>query len=160
MCFCFSLAAAVCLQKCKNGGECLGPNTCQCATGWEGLQCQTGGFIHQVVNLNRKCFFLLFFSPLSEIKPLLSAVCTRRCLNGGRCVLPDYCHCRRGFKGPTCALKVSAVGFSFIFSLFISQINDAILLRHRSLQRLYIQRLQSVARVQSTECILEHQGAA
>lgn len=35
------LTEAVCLQKCKNGGECVGPNTCHCAIGWEGLQCQT-----------------------------------------------------------------------------------------------------------------------
>lgn len=40
------LAVAVCLQKCKNGGECLGPNTCHCPVGWEGLQCQTGELIH------------------------------------------------------------------------------------------------------------------
>lgn len=38
----FVLALAVCLQKCKNGGECVGPNTCHCPNGWEGLQCQTG----------------------------------------------------------------------------------------------------------------------
>uniref|UniRef100_A0A8C8DH83 EGF-like domain-containing protein n=1 Tax=Oryzias sinensis TaxID=183150 RepID=A0A8C8DH83_9TELE len=33
--------AAVCLQKCRNGGECVGPNTCHCPVGWGGLQCQT-----------------------------------------------------------------------------------------------------------------------
>lgn len=41
------LTAAVCLQKCKNGGECLGPNTCHCPAGWEGLQCQTREFDHE-----------------------------------------------------------------------------------------------------------------
>lgn len=38
---------------------------------------------------------------------LFPAVCKQRCLNGGRCVLPDYCHCRKGYKGLTCAIKVS-----------------------------------------------------
>lgn len=36
-----------------------------------------------------------------------SAVCKQRCLNGGRCVLPDYCHCRKGYQGLTCAIKVN-----------------------------------------------------
>lgn len=38
---------------------------------------------------------------------LSAAVCVQRCLNGGRCVLPDHCFCRRGYTGFTCAGKVS-----------------------------------------------------
>lgn len=82
MYLCF-LNAAVCLQKCKNGGECLGPNTCQCPTGWEGLQCQTGGFINQIVNLNIFTSFYiifhilkLFFIPLWNKKLFVSGVHT------------------------------------------------------------------------------------
>lgn len=45
-----ALTVAVCLQKCKNGGECVGPNTCHCPIGWEGLQCQTREFIQQSIN--------------------------------------------------------------------------------------------------------------
>uniref|UniRef100_A0A1A8NAW1 von Willebrand factor D and EGF domains n=1 Tax=Nothobranchius rachovii TaxID=451742 RepID=A0A1A8NAW1_9TELE len=44
---------------------------------------------------------LLSFHPTSS-----SATCKQRCLNGGRCVLPDQCFCRRGYKGLTCAIKV------------------------------------------------------
>ena len=47
----FVLTAAVCLQKCKNGGECVGPNTCHCPVGWEGLQCQTREFINDTYTL-------------------------------------------------------------------------------------------------------------
>lgn len=32
---------AVCLQKCLNGGECIGPNICECPEGWVGMLCQT-----------------------------------------------------------------------------------------------------------------------
>lgn len=61
----FFFPAAVCLQKCKNGGECVGPNTCQCPTGWEGLQCQTGGLIHPVnPNIFAYLYILkIFFKP-------------------------------------------------------------------------------------------------
>lgn len=34
------LFAAICFQKCKNGGECIAPGTCHCPTTWEGMQCQ------------------------------------------------------------------------------------------------------------------------
>ncbi|XP_052355052.1 wnt inhibitory factor 1-like isoform X3 [Oncorhynchus keta] len=29
-----------CLQKCLNGGECVGHNTCHCPPGWQGMLCQ------------------------------------------------------------------------------------------------------------------------
>ncbi len=35
-----SVLPAVCLQKCLNGGECVGPNTCHCHPGWRGTLCQ------------------------------------------------------------------------------------------------------------------------
>lgn len=39
---CFmSTCPAVCLQKCLHGGECVGPNICQCSGGWVGMLCQT-----------------------------------------------------------------------------------------------------------------------
>lgn len=34
------LFAAICFQKCKNGGECIAPSICHCPTTWEGVQCQ------------------------------------------------------------------------------------------------------------------------
>ena len=32
--------SVVCTQRCRNGGTCRGPNTCQCANGWSGDRCQ------------------------------------------------------------------------------------------------------------------------
>lgn len=34
------LFAAICVQKCKNGGECIAPSICHCPATWEGTQCQ------------------------------------------------------------------------------------------------------------------------
>lgn len=40
-------------------------------------------------------------------------MCKQHCLNGGRCLLPNYCHCRKGYTGLTCAVKVSALYRSY-----------------------------------------------
>lgn len=37
---CMFLFAAICVQKCKNGGECIAPSICHCPAAWEGMQCQ------------------------------------------------------------------------------------------------------------------------
>jgi len=36
----------------------------------------------------------------------MSAVCTFRCENGGRCIGPDQCHCKIGWSGPDCTKAV------------------------------------------------------
>jgi len=33
---------AVCSQGCYNGGTCVSPGRCSCATGWTGYNCKTG----------------------------------------------------------------------------------------------------------------------
>ena len=37
-----SCSAAVCTFGCYNGGTCVSPNTCSCASGWTGRSCRTG----------------------------------------------------------------------------------------------------------------------
>ena len=37
-----SLVTAVCSSGCYNGGTCVSPNTCSCASGWMGVDCRTG----------------------------------------------------------------------------------------------------------------------
>lgn len=32
------------------------------------------------------------------------AICTKPCLNGGKCVKPDLCACLKGFSGPQCEI--------------------------------------------------------
>ena len=36
-----SCFAAVCTSGCYNGGTCVSPNTCSCASGWMGVDCRT-----------------------------------------------------------------------------------------------------------------------
>ena len=36
-----SSLAAVCNSGCYNGGTCVSPNTCSCASGWTGRSCRT-----------------------------------------------------------------------------------------------------------------------
>ena len=36
-----SFLAAVCSPGCYNGGTCVSPNTCSCASGWMGVDCRT-----------------------------------------------------------------------------------------------------------------------
>ena len=32
---------AICKSTCRNGGTCSSPDTCECATGWTGVLCET-----------------------------------------------------------------------------------------------------------------------
>lgn len=36
----YSSVAAVCDEKCQNGGDCVSPNNCSCVPGFTGAQCQ------------------------------------------------------------------------------------------------------------------------
>jgi len=82
-------SAAVCKDGCSNGGRCVGPNRCQCLTGWKDLP---GGRCEQ-------------------------PVCEGGCQNGGQCTRPGICECVQnlvrlekdngttvleGFSGPRC----------------------------------------------------------
>lgn len=133
---------AVCLQKCKNGGECVGPNTCHCPAGWEGLQCQTRKsnwyisdhytVIYYIFNLSCGGFGLLMIFwdiTMRNTVPLNTALCKRKCQNGGKCVLPNFCQCRSGYTGSTCAARVSWVSLYF-FSIFRLLLLQAILWKY------------------------------
>lgn len=36
----------------------------------------------------------------------VSAICNQTCLNGGECVAPGQCQCRRGYMGSSCELDL------------------------------------------------------
>lgn len=38
----FKMFTAVCMQPCKNGGKCIGPNRCACLYGFTGNHCEVG----------------------------------------------------------------------------------------------------------------------
>lgn len=58
-----------------------------------------------------QAFALVTFSPLDwftlsvvslSVLVLAVAVCSKPCLNGGKCISPDKCRCRPPFSGPHC----------------------------------------------------------
>lgn len=152
MYFCF-LAAAVCLQKCKNGGECLGPNTCQCSTGWEGLQCQTGGFIHQIVHLNRKVFFNPSLKSKTSCQPCAhGAVWT---VAAASC--PTTATVGEASRAPPVHWRSVLEPLIYFSIYFANELCYFAVLQMCNLHKDYIKTL-SVTRVQSTDFILEHRG--
>ncbi|XP_010215300.1 PREDICTED: slit homolog 1 protein-like [Tinamus guttatus] len=97
----------LCDPPCEHGGTCVSQNTCSCAYGFVGPQCETmvcnrhchnGGIC--VSPDECKCTNG-WSSPSCEI-----AVCNPVCLNGGICVRPNTCMCPYGFYGPQCQRAV------------------------------------------------------
>lgn len=37
---------------------------------------------------------------------IVAAICNQTCLNGGECVSPAKCSCRKGYIGPSCELDL------------------------------------------------------
>lgn len=114
------LSPASCLQKCLNGGECVGANTCHCAPGWQGILCQIREYPNQTLTLapknqklSEEIITALIFTCTLAASCLslcafwgLSAECEQKCLYGSRCVRPNVCACRSGFTGSLCSRRV------------------------------------------------------
>ena len=121
--FIYLFRAAICNQACQNGGACMKPNTCSCASGWGGPKCSVGKI---VLLLTQPCSgYIFIFSMFS-----LSVACVHsygpgctlpcNCVNHGQCsrytgactcTAPGffgiYCErsCNFGFYGVNCAKK-------------------------------------------------------
>lgn len=83
-----------CISSCLNNGECVGPNTCSCPSGWKGPVCETCA-CYCVPYHGRK----IFTDTLSSI---CLDHCTPNCLNNGNCVGPNTCSCLSGWTGAIC----------------------------------------------------------
>lgn len=91
---------------CINGGRCVGPNVCDCPSGWRGKRCDKRKkcwvclciFIVAICSsmLNLRTFFFFF---------VLAASCEQPCLNGAECVRPNTCHCTPGWGGLLCHIR-------------------------------------------------------
>lgn len=84
------------IRGCKNNGTCVAPNTCACATGWEGYDC-TIPICMQTCHHHGNC-------TLPDICTCEKgwsgfdcsiALCAQECQNGGVCVAPDTCRCQQ-----------------------------------------------------------------
>ena len=82
------------LRGCFNNGTCVAPNTCQCAKGWSGYNCNTpvcdkpclhGGNCTQP----NQCTCEKGWTGPTCLTPL----CAQDCMNGGVCIAPDTCRC-------------------------------------------------------------------
>ena len=71
-----------------NGGTCIEPGECSCATGWTGDGCETG---------------MQYFIRECRIEStMITAVCEQGCNNGGTCTGPGMCMCTEGWEGDDC----------------------------------------------------------
>lgn len=94
---------AVCSQECLNGGVCSAPDTCQCASGWEGHNCSTAICVNPCVHGScvtpNKCSCETGWTG----SDCSVAICYPTCQNGGSCVAPNVCSCTSEWTGNVCS---------------------------------------------------------
>lgn len=102
--------SAVCSQICENGGVCVKPDTCQCPSGWTGVDC-TIPTCSTPCGKNKVCT-----SPNTcTCKPGYGGTncdvpqCIQTCHNGGVCSAPDTCTCANGWFDTNCTTPVCSL---------------------------------------------------
>jgi len=100
--------SATCTQICENGGRCVGPDTCDCPAGWEGIDCTKPICSSTTCGLNSVCVA----PDICGCKPGFTgtncdeALCVQDCRNGGSCTAPDTCTCAKGWFDSNCTTPV------------------------------------------------------
>jgi hypothetical protein len=82
------------IRGCYNNGTCVAPNTCECASGWDGSDCSEP-VCAQTCSHNGLCTHpnTCTCERGWEGYDCSVPVCAQQCLNGGQCVAPDTCQC-------------------------------------------------------------------
>ncbi|XP_076094997.1 uncharacterized protein LOC143065352 isoform X2 [Mytilus galloprovincialis] len=123
----------ICIPPCQNGGTCINPNECECATGFEGDFCDgTASCSHLYPCYPGRC---VGSSTTNMTDPSMTTVPsiitnTDSSMNGTNITEPDNCHCSDGFGGETCLL------FSANFTPMIEQSNATFTSRKATTQEL------------------------
>ncbi|KAL7692793.1 putative EGF-like domain, LCCL domain, six-bladed beta-propeller, TolB, LCCL domain superfamily [Plasmopara halstedii] len=82
------------VHGCFNNGTCVGPNICECAIGWSGIDCSIPICTQRCENggnctLPNICTCALGWSGSN----CTIALCAQECRNNGTCIAPDQCQC-------------------------------------------------------------------
>ena len=98
---------ATCTKVCENGGSCIGPDVCQCATGWAGPDCTSpmcavACAAKQVCAGANRCVCKPGWGNFPSCDLPL---CVQDCANGG-CTAPDTCTCTNGWFDANCTTPV------------------------------------------------------
>lgn len=100
--------SASCTQICENNARCIGPDTCECTAGWEGVDCTKPICSSVTCGSNSLCV-----APNQcGCKPGYTgtncdiALCIQTCFNGGSCTSPDTCTCPQGWFDSNCTTPV------------------------------------------------------
>lgn len=100
--------SATCTQICENGGKCVAQDTCECPTGWNGIDC-TKPVCSTACGRNTLCTApdTCTCRPGWQGNGCNTAQCTQvACYNGGSCTAPDTCTCADGWFDSNCTTPV------------------------------------------------------
>lgn len=94
--------SAVCSFRCENSGLCVGPDQCECAQGWTGIDCtqpicQSSCGQRELCVAPDTCDCI----PGYRGEGCLEATCAQQCVNG-HCSAPDSCACDPGWFDSNC----------------------------------------------------------
>ena len=94
--------SAVCTFRCENSGLCVGPDQCECAPGWSGIDC-TKPVCHDPCDQHELCVApdTCDCIPGYYGEGCLDATCAQECVNG-HCSAPDVCTCDPGWFDSNC----------------------------------------------------------
>lgn len=100
-------SSATCTHICENGGSCVGPDICQCKTGWSGVDC-TIPQCSSTCGANKVCVGpdICDCKPGYQGSDCLQPLCSQVCQNGGTCSAPDTCSCQAGWFDTNCTTPV------------------------------------------------------
>eukprot|EP01029_Cantina_marsupialis_P003742 TRINITY_DN1376_c0_g1_i4.p1 TRINITY_DN1376_c0_g1~~TRINITY_DN1376_c0_g1_i4.p1 ORF type:complete len:1213 (-),score=332.82 TRINITY_DN1376_c0_g1_i4:120-3419(-) len=108
------------LRGCFNGGTCVAPDTCECATGWEGKDCSipiceqnlvTEATYPNSVVLQPRNVTGHATTGIDVVDTLMADGTTlqwHECPNRGNCTNPGICTCEKGWGGVDCTTPLCA----------------------------------------------------